>query len=367
MTTEQGRENTLQSPSVEKKHEFVFTGTIDGMLPIIFKNLIFNVITLSLYRFWARTNIRKYIWENTKFMGDPFEYTGTGGELFKGMIITLVIVFLPLFALIAIAQFLMASGNPLGGVVFALVYVCILLLLPLAIYRTQKYRLSRTRWRGIRGALDESGVGFAFKFIGYMFLTLITLGLAFPLMENKLWSLQLNKTSFGSGRCHYNATSGGLYKAFFISLAIAIGIAIVLTVLIGASVMSDLERETPSAATIISLFLAYIVYMIGLAFAFLLYSYTKLVHLINNTHYETARLQFDGTLKELFFLIAGNVLLIVFTFGIAFPVTQMRNVRYIMENLSLEGDLDLEKISQSTGDEPSFGEGLADGFDMGTI
>ena len=37
-----------------------------------------TVVTLGIYRFWARTRLRRYIWSSIMPGGDSFEYTGTG-------------------------------------------------------------------------------------------------------------------------------------------------------------------------------------------------------------------------------------------------------------------------------------------------
>ena len=50
-------------------------------------NLLLTIVTLGIYRFWAKTRIRRYLWSQTEFLGDRFEYTGTGKELLIGFLI----------------------------------------------------------------------------------------------------------------------------------------------------------------------------------------------------------------------------------------------------------------------------------------
>ena len=63
---------------------FLHHGSIGGVAPIFLKNLFFNIITLSFYRFWARTRLRYYFWANSEIFGDRLEYSGRGLELFVG-------------------------------------------------------------------------------------------------------------------------------------------------------------------------------------------------------------------------------------------------------------------------------------------
>ena len=66
-----------------------------GLVGIVVKNLVLTVITLGIYRFWARTRLRRYFWSNITISGEPLEYTGTGRELFVGFLIALAVL-LPL-------------------------------------------------------------------------------------------------------------------------------------------------------------------------------------------------------------------------------------------------------------------------------
>lgn len=349
-------------------HKFEFTGSTDELLPIILRNLLFNILTLSLYRFWGRTNVRRYIWENVRFKGDPFEYTGTGGELFKGFLVVLVAVFLPLFGLITWAQLLLARGQTLGLVLIFALYLFMIWLLSFGLYRAYKYRMSRTRWRGIRGTQLKSGAGYATEALSYTLFTGLSLGLLFPVMENKLWTLETNNRRFGSGRFSYNAGSGRLYVGYFKSLALTlVGFFAMSTLMVGFAPGGNPFADSSLVQVYLGFFAAYLGLLVFMGLAFSIYTYEKLKHFWSNTHFEGATFSFSGTLGGLIRLLLGNLLITILTLGIAYPIAQMRLVRFMVENLQLEGKLDLARISQTDEEAPGFGEGLAEGFDMGTI
>ncbi len=367
MTTPSNLSSDIASADhTDHHHLFEFTGEAAEMWPIIFKNLVFNILTLSLYRFWARTNVRRYIWENTKFKGDPLEYTGEGGELFKGFLIVLLFVFLPLIGLAVWAQLLIAKGNAgLGASLLFGVYMSFLWLVPLGIYKAHKYRLSRTRWRGIRGALEGSGTGYAWSSFGYFFLIGITGGLAFPFVENALWKKMINKTSFGDEGFRYDMPPGPLYRAFFAYLGFGFLGFIAFAVFGGFSALSS--GGSIEGGAIVGFFIGYIAMLFSFGIGYAFYLHRQLIHFWDNTHYQGCRFSFTGELGDMIKMYIGNFILIVVTLGIAFPITQMRFVRYVMDHMKMVGPLDLSVISQSTEEEPSFGEGLAEGFDMGSI
>ena len=59
---------------------------------LFFKNLVLTMFTLGIYRFWAKTETRKFLWRKTELWGDRFEWTGTGAELFWGFVKAMVII-----------------------------------------------------------------------------------------------------------------------------------------------------------------------------------------------------------------------------------------------------------------------------------
>ena len=50
------------------------------LLWLLLRNLLLTIITVGIYRFWAKTRVRQFFWRHTKLLGDRLEYLGTGGE-----------------------------------------------------------------------------------------------------------------------------------------------------------------------------------------------------------------------------------------------------------------------------------------------
>lgn len=128
-------------------HTLKYKGTGSQLLPIVLLNLLFTIITIGIFRFWAKTNIRKYLWKNTYLDDEPFEYLGTGGELFVGSVIVGVVLSAGLFSITFLMSIIADSYPMLGPFVFILMYPLFIFLMGVAIYRAQVYRMSRTRWR----------------------------------------------------------------------------------------------------------------------------------------------------------------------------------------------------------------------------
>jgi uncharacterized membrane protein YjgN (DUF898 family) len=62
-----------------------------------------------------------------------------------------------------------------------------------------------------------------------------------------------------------------------------------------------------------------------------------------------------------------NILLIIFTLGLAFPWAITRTVNFFCEHYSLQGAIDLQAIEQSKQEAPTTGEGLVEALDLGGI
>ena len=158
-----------------------------------------TVMTLGIYRFWARTRLRRYIWSSIMPAGDSFEYTGTGLEKFLGFLIALVVLAVYLGLLQVVLSFVgfnlwgAISSEPNGPtdmlIQFAATYATSLAVLPLiffAQYRARRYMLSRTHWRGLRFAMDAAALGYVWRALLYYGMSLVTLGALIPLATFRL-------------------------------------------------------------------------------------------------------------------------------------------------------------------------------------
>lgn len=174
---------------------------------IVIKGTLLTFITLGLYRFWYRVNLRRYYWSNTTLLGDGFEYTGTGRELLVGFLIMLAI-FVPLnFAASLIGLF---AGEVVGSVISALAAVLILpALIQIFIYRARGYRLSRTRYRGIRFHQTGTGRAFLVTTAKWLILSTLTFGIVMPYLREAMHRYKITNTHFGS----LNASCGSNPKA----------------------------------------------------------------------------------------------------------------------------------------------------------
>ena len=81
--------------SQEQLQPVVFRGPLSGFIGLAVVNALLTVVTLGIYRFWARARVRRYLWEHTTFAGEPLEYSGKGFVLLIGAILGFLIILIP--------------------------------------------------------------------------------------------------------------------------------------------------------------------------------------------------------------------------------------------------------------------------------
>ncbi len=210
-----------------------FLGNRASLFGILVVNFLLGLVTLGIYRFWARTRLRQFFWSSIAVDGEPLEYTGRGLELFIGFLIV-VAVLTPLFIGYNFLAILLQTTAPnVFDAVNFLYFVTLLWLGQYAYFRARRYRLARTVWRGIRAGQDGSASGYAWLWFGYAVLSVITLGWAVPWMTAELQKYEVEKARFGVENFRYDGTGSGLFWRWFpcaILWTLGIIIAVVATV-----------------------------------------------------------------------------------------------------------------------------------------
>src|SRR5262245_42514650 len=116
-----------------------------GFAGLSMLNGVLRVLTLGIYHFWGKTEVRQRIWSAVRINGEPLEYRGTGGDLLRGFLIVFLVILLPML----LASFGASLLGPAAYGAYSIAFWVVLLLLSgIGIHRARRYRLSRTRWRG---------------------------------------------------------------------------------------------------------------------------------------------------------------------------------------------------------------------------
>jgi uncharacterized membrane protein YjgN (DUF898 family) len=213
------------NPPPPASHALTFHARRGPFAGLLMTNALLTILTLGIYRFWAKTRIRRFFWHNVSFLDDPLEYTGTGGELFVGFLIVVAVLF-PLGLIYSAIGALVPPDHPeLRAALEIAYYIVLFALLQIGFYRMWRYRMSRTRWRGVRFGLDGSTWAYLKLSAGWSVLTALSLGAAYPWMQIDLWRYQIRHTRLGDTSFRFDGNARELVSAWAPTFIIAIAIA----------------------------------------------------------------------------------------------------------------------------------------------
>jgi uncharacterized membrane protein YjgN (DUF898 family) len=344
---------------------FRFNGNWREFAPIAFTNLLLMIVTLGIYRFWAKTRERRYLWSRSDFIGDPLEWTGTGLELFIGFLLVALLLFVPIIVLQFVVQGLAMRGQVgLAGLLMLIAYAGLIYLYGLARYRATRYRLSRTFWRGIRGGSDDRGWGYALTAMWKTAVGAFVFGFMIPWSMTSLWNDRWNRLSFGNqdftATADWRPIIGRFLLFYLLPIAGCIGGA---SLLLGSFDPSRPPNPAIFGAVIIGAFAVY--FAIGIVA--IVYYAAFLREAIGALALNRLQFAFTARTMDWIKLILGHIGLVVVTLGIGLIFIGYRNWSFFIRHMEASGEIDLAGLTQSTTEEPRQGEGLLDAFDVGAF
>lgn len=351
-----------------------------GLLKLTIVNFLLSVITFSIYRFWAKTNVRRHIWSCIHINGEPLEYTGKGKELFMGALFVFLVLILPLVLIVAMISLIYGPKSPLLLIPQMIIIFAVYLFWGFALYKARKYQLSRTQWRGIRGTLAGSAMTYSLLYFGSLMAKGMSLGWATPVMNTVLQEQITNDMRFGDAAFKFKGRAGPLYPTYAICWVLSLITFIVIISLIAASSSSgtflqDLFSNSSSPESVdqtlgyiaigFGIFIVLTALIIPMLWA--IYIAKELRTFANYTRFDGAAFKLDATAGSIIWLAVVNLLILIFSLGIAWPYINQRTVKFVVDRLSLDGFIDVDRIRQSQVPLDKRGEGLADAFDVGGL
>ena len=174
-----------------KENHFVFDGTFGQYIGKLILGLFLTVITLGIYSPWFITNIHKFFVNNTSHESNKLEFEGTAGKLFKILLFT---TFLPLLALIIVMVVLQLKNGQSDTTTmnYFINVLTLFIMIPYMYYFYKwlvnlKFKEYAIRWE--TGFWNSCG-----KILLEIFLSIITIGIFYPLAILRLYQYFLDRT-----------------------------------------------------------------------------------------------------------------------------------------------------------------------------
>lgn len=272
------------------------------LINLAFKTSLLTFLTLGIYRFWGKTQIRKRLWGSIMVDGDPLEYTGTGLEKFLGFLIAIVILAIYLgivnigLTFTGMTFFFEATTEEEQLMQMGFLMLNIIALLPLILfaqYRARRYKMARTLWRGIRFGMENAAWGYVLRALGMSVLNTLTLGLLSPWRRYRLEQYMNDRSYFGTLRFIQEGGWTKMYGSMKYVL-IAYGL-VVLAVVFGVA-------ELPVIAVIAGIIAYFLIYA-----GILYYSIRSTIYLIGHKRIGDAALRITaGRTTRTVMLPAGS-------------------------------------------------------------
>jgi uncharacterized membrane protein YjgN (DUF898 family) len=341
----------------------------DGFLRLSILNAFLRILTLGIYHFWGKTEVRQRIWSAVRIDGEPLEYRGTGGELLRGFLVVFLLVLLPMGIAGFAAALLLSPGSAGRGIYEASFWALLFTLSGFGIHRARRYRLSRTRWRGIRGGLSGRSSTFAWTYLWTMLLVPLTLGWIVPWRAVRLQKALFDATHFGDKAFTFSGRAGPLYKRFWLVWLSAIILSVASVAAILAIIGFDMTNGVPRPRRLTGmagamsggvLFVALLVFVMVRAW----YTTRVLNYFASQTQFEGAAFRLTAGVGSFVWLTASNYLLRMLSLGFLSPIAEARSMRYIVSRLSIDASIVFAEVGQNPDALLERGEGLAEAFNV---
>ncbi|MBM7073282.1 DUF898 domain-containing protein [Shewanella sp. 202IG2-18] len=349
------QENTATTSST-RLAKAEFTGKSGEFFKIWIVNILLTILTLGIYSAWAKVRTNQYLHGHTKLEGHSFKYLATPLQILKGRILA-VIVFL-LFSFLS-------TVNPLFSVLLTLLLLCAT---PWLIVQGLKFSMRMTAYRNIRFSFEGKIGDVVVNFIVLPILSVFTLYLILPWVFQRMDKFIFDNITYGGKKFNLKTDVGQYFVAALTALAFVI-IAIIAIAVVGGVAAFQMvglgESEEIGTAAIMAIFGLYAV-MFALYFvAFAIYRAMILKHITDSLEIESiATFSTDMKVVDYIFLSITNSLMLIASFGLAYPITVVRKNRFIASHLSVELTEDADKLVNTVdGKDAAFGEEAAGLFD----
>ena len=224
--------------------------------------------------------------------------------------------------------------------------------------------------------LDEGfNVIFAFMLFLVGIIAAIAIGVfVIGLFTKKAAEYQIGQTKFGQGDFFINVNTSKFIKIqlkkILIILSILSGLIFAATISGGfdlGSISNDIESAEASPLFIVGFLVVYFGFIATFLFA-TAYSFSRQrQYIFENTTLDKA-ITFRSTVgaKRYFYILVTNMLLVLFTAGLALPWAKVRVARYIADNSWIEAsDIDINSyLTQKEKEQSAIGEEIGDVLDI---
>ena len=370
--------------------EIRFTGSGSEYFRIWIVNLLLSIVTLSLYRPWAKVRRLRYFYANTLVDGHAFDFHGNPRKMLRG------------YLLVGLMLLAYSTANRFSATAALVAVVFLAILWPALLRASMQFRLANTSWRGLRfrfngtlagaywgmlplfvPALAMGALRFeivdpqhpTMTYVKHIYMVMGVTLLVAPLMWWIFKRYQHDHYGLGQWQTKLTVGPGSAYGLVFRIFGVALlsGVVVMLFVGIagavagGVAAVTGLVQSKMLTFALIGLlvFIAYFLFlMVPIPYAIsraqnLVWRHTR----CDEVSFDS-KLPFDKMVK----LTIKNWLLMLVTLGLYYPFASISFYRLRIESITpqLSGNLDrLQAQAAGAGDASGDAAGDLFGIDIG--
>ena len=390
-----------------------FKGSGSEYFKIWIVNLFLSILTLGIYSAWAKVRRKRYLYGNTSIKGASFEYHASPITILKGRLIAVALL---------IVYSVLSELFPLVG--FFLL-ILLFAFIPWIVWRSLRFNARMTSLRNVhfsfKGRLGKSYlfylvIPFIFPLLisslfsfGYSVLVyeypienfynyfsdlinfpdyypteilILTVGsvsmylLMIPYVQKIKMSYYMNNSCFGQGKFSSNISASKFYLidilTFLVTAAVFLFPIMIFLLIYGFNAFFDYGSEfLDNVNSIVLVFFIFVAYVFMLSSVFLSTAFftAKLRNYVYSNTQLNDNISVNSNLNtwNLFWLYLSNFFLMIFTVGLAYPLTIIRKTKYMAETVSVKNvEAFSQFVSQQEQQQSALGEEIGEAFDVGS-
>ena len=389
-----------------------FKGSGSEYFKIWIVNLFLSIITLGIYSAWAKVRRKRYLYGNTSIKGASFEYHASPITILKGRLIAVALL---------IVYSVLSELFPLVG--FFLL-ILLFAFIPWIVWRSLRFNARMTSLRNVhfsfKGRLGKSYlyylvIPFIFPLListlfsfGYSVLVneyskefffyfselinfpdyysteilILIVGsvsmylLMIPYVQKIKMSYYMNNSCFGQGKFSSNISASKFYLidilTFLVTAAVFLFPIMIFLLIYGFNAFFDYGSEfLDNVNSIVPVFFIFVTYVFMLSSVFLSTAFftAKLRNYVYSNTQLNDNISVNSNLNtwSLFWLYLSNFFLMIFTVGLAYPLTIIRKTKYMAETVSVKNvEAFSQFVSQQEQQQSALGEEIGEAFDVGS-
>lgn len=324
-----------------------FNGKGEEYFRIWIVNTLLSIVTLGIYSAWAKVKNTKYLYQNLSINNHRFNYHAQPIQILKGRLIAIFTLFL------------VTLLGLLNDAVYFISIIAFIFLAPWLINKSLSFNMRMTSYRNVR--FDFQGDywnTFIWIFIA-PFFSIFTLYLALPHILRKADEYLISNYKFGNRSFNAILSSREYYKAAFMAFGAVLGMSFIL------AIPFTFAQVIPNGE-ILNIFLIVLGYILFVATFTSVYGSVIRNHQFNNSKIEGIA-DFESTIKikNFLFLISTNILMVIFSLGLAIPFVQIRTMKFFSKNTLVNTQPEIENVIDDISHESSaLADEVADAFDI---